>query len=307
VASAGTRGVTARIVGVLLIIAVSLAALEAGTRYAFTNVSRIEQRTDAEYRAAVRIRPMEGKPSLLLVGNSLLLEAIDFDLLKRLLPAEVRSYRLVIENTRLLDWKYGIRRLLADGSRPDYVVIAVGVTLVLPAQVRGEYSSYYLFRTADLPEIADTLGFDNTSASSLYFARYSLFYAGRNSLRSFVLNRANPAYAQLLHDLATRPATKVDPEHVRAAAEARLGDIRNVAEAYGTKVFFLIPPGFYPVEEAGTTAGAARARVPVLAPVHQGAWPATMFADSFHLNPRGAEEFTRLIVPQLTALLSEDR
>src|SRR3954468_3446923 len=141
--------------------------LEVGTRYAFSH-SRIERRIADEYRAAIGIRRVAGEPSMLLVGNSLLLDDVDVGLLRELLPQTVRTYQFAIVSTRLLDWKYGLRRLFQEGARPDYVVVTVGVTVMHGTDILGEYSPYYLFRTRDIKEIADTLGYDNTKASSLY-------------------------------------------------------------------------------------------------------------------------------------------
>src|SRR5271168_369303 len=97
-----------------------LCAFEAATRVGFTRVSAIESRTYTEYRGALAVR---GSKSVLLLGNSLLLEGVDLDRLRALLQPEMTPRRFVIEQTNFPDWYYGIRRLLAEGSRPDRIVL----------------------------------------------------------------------------------------------------------------------------------------------------------------------------------------
>ena len=298
-------GWSGRITLLVALLTASIIALEAGTRLAFSHISHIEQRIATEHANALAIRPEAGSKSVLLVGNSLLLLGVDPALLARELPSSVRAHRFVIENTQLLDWKFGLRRLLADGSRPDVIAVCVGETNMLPTAIRGEYSAYYLFRTSDIPEIADTLGYDNTRRSSLYFARYSLFFAGRSALRNFVLNRVDPAYGDLLHTLGGGAAVHVAPQLVEAAAEERLGEMRREAAKYGARLVLIVPPGFARNYELPVARGAARANVPVIAPVTQGGWGNEMYSDGFHLNDGGAREFTRLLAPQLAAVAND--
>lgn len=286
-------------------IVVSAGILEVGTRYAFSHVSRIEQRIHAEHSAATAIRPVDGKLSVLLVGNSLPLEAVDMRLLQQMLPTNVRATRFLIESTRILDWKYGLRRLFADGSRPDVIVLSVGVENMLPTAIRGEYSAFYLFRTSDIAEIADTLDYSLTQQTNLYVARFSMFYAGRNGLRNFVLNRVDAPYGMLLHALENVSQHRTDTRAIEGATRGRLGDLRALCEINGTLLITLIPPGFAPEAEAAVLRGAAAARVTVLDPVPQNSWSDAMFRDGFHLNEIGANRFTRELAPQLTAILSK--
>lgn len=177
---------------------------------------------------------------------------------------------------------------------------------MLPTVIRGDYSAYYLFRTSDIPEIADSVGYDNTRLSNLYFARYSLFYAGRSGLRNFVLNKLDPSYGNLLHSLAPGASAAPPEAPLEAATAERLRDMRASAEAHGARLVLIVPPGFATSYEAAVVRGAARARVPVIAPVPQGAWGQEMFRDGFHLNERGAREFTRLLTPLLAAAVTNE-
>jgi hypothetical protein len=208
-----------------------------------------------------------------------------------------------IEQTYLLDWQYGIRRLFADGSRPDVIAVVMGAVHVRPARIRGDYSAYYLFRTADLPEIAATLNYDLTKESSLYFARYSLFFAGRNNLRNFVLNKVDPSYSRFLHALATESAPKVDPAFIRSTAHERLNAMRRECDVNGAKLVFVIAPGSAPEEAAAVVLGAREAGIECLVPSQGESFPPSLFEDGFHLNATGATKFTRLLAPELENVL----
>ena len=287
----------------LVMAAVVLLSLEAATRLGFSHISKIERRIGSESRAACAIRPMAGLPSVLFVGNSLLLEDVDLDVLRELLPKNLRFSRFAIEQTYVVDWMYGTRRLFAQGSHPDVVILTVGPTHVRPTTIRGDYSAYYLFQTADIPAVASTLKMNLTQKCDLYLARYSLFYAGRNNTRNFVLTESYPAYASLLHTMVDRPAPQLQYELVKQAAAERLAFLRRTCEANGAKFVFLMPPGFFPGEEAAVLEGAKLADVPVLVPVHNGDFPMPLFRDGFHLSPGGAKTFTELLAPLLGAQL----
>jgi len=53
-----------------------------------------------------------------MLGNSLLLEGVEFPGLSRDLRPEIEARRFVVDNTSYLDWYYGIRSLLRRGARP---------------------------------------------------------------------------------------------------------------------------------------------------------------------------------------------
>ena len=59
-----------------------------------------------------------------------------------------------IEDTTYLDWAYGLRRLLAGGSRPSVVVMCISAKHLLSDATDGEGFAYFLMRLRDLPEVA---------------------------------------------------------------------------------------------------------------------------------------------------------
>src|SRR5204862_7607578 len=102
------------------------------------------------------------------------------------------------------------RRFFDEGSRPDMIVLCISAEHLISSRIRGDYSVYYLFRFWDIPQIRRDINYDLTKTSGLVLSRFSLFYAGRNNFRNFMLSRTAPAYTAMLQRLATRPA------HVRS-------------------------------------------------------------------------------------------
>ncbi len=62
---------------------------------------------------------------MLLVGNSLLNEGVQIDALRSDLASEYAVSRLVIEQTHYLDWYFGLRRLLEEGSHPSVIILTL--------------------------------------------------------------------------------------------------------------------------------------------------------------------------------------
>lgn len=203
-------------VSTLVALVLLLACLEVATRIGFTRISHIEARIHTDYRSALQTR--QGGPShptILLLGNSLLLDGLDYDGLRHELEPTARPVRFVIEATMYLDWYYGIQRLLSEGARPDRIVLCLNIPQLLSNRMlRSEYSAYYLIRTGDLASAGRDSGLDLTGISSLFFARYSMFYAGRNNLRNFALATVAPAYRDIAHSLASAPEVALSDEDI---------------------------------------------------------------------------------------------
>lgn len=256
-----------------------------------------------EHEAALQLRRASSISPVLLAGDSLLLEDIDMNVLPRTLGARVRLQRFSIEQTAYLDWLFGLRRLFSEGARPAVVVLCIAPNSLISSEIRGDYSSFYLFKPDDIPAIAKAAHYDLTKQSSLLFAHYSLFFAGRGNLRNFILNRVDPAYGAALHHLMTHPATPVSREDVLRICEPRFQELGRLCAAHGAHFVCVIPPGFG-IQEGSILEAGARAGIPVLVPVHTDAWPLTKFRDGFHLSESGAREFTEMLSPSLNSLLA---
>ncbi len=172
-------GATAGVVVLLGIIVSLLIFFEAATRLVIEHRSNVQQELNKEYEEAVRIRrhPASTGKELLVVGNSLVGHGLDFKMPQRSLSPEWEVHRYWIYNTGYEDWYFGLRRLFDEGSRPDIVAIDLAALHWYAPGIRGEYSSLYMFRAADIPELASEINLDRTRTSNLFFARYSKFYA----------------------------------------------------------------------------------------------------------------------------------
>ena len=265
-------------------------AIEGLTRLGFSHISRIEARISHDRRATVRIRKSD-KPAVLFVGNSLLLEGLDEARLRDSLAREAQPVRFPIEQTEYLDWYYGLRRLFADGSQPDFVILCMGVAHLISPQIRGDYSAYYLFRAGDIPQIGREVHYDLTKTSSLLLSRFSLFYAGRSALRNFVLTRSDPAYAEVMRNIGVEPSHRLADEEIERIAEIRLAALRQLCSSHGARFAFLLAPGFGAGESAVVNAG-KRSGTDVMVPIHLNEFDRDKFRDGFHLNHAGAEIFT---------------
>jgi hypothetical protein len=293
------------LVVLLVSLAAILAALELGTRIGFRLVSKIESRTMMEAQAARLTQPLvDGKPSMLLVGNSLMLEDVDYPALKRQLAARASVSRFVIEQTYYYDWYFGIRRLFAEGARPKEIVLGIQPSVIPMNRIRGDYSAYYLVSGRDLFDAARAMRYDLTQTSSLAFAHFSLFYAGRNNLRNFILNKLDPRYGELLHSLVTQRAPVVMSAEAARISTERLAAIDRLCRSHGTRFVYFVPPALG--DDAESVIAAIRnSGLPVLEPFKVNELASSYFRDGFHLNERGASVLTRKLAEELRSQLSE--
>jgi len=284
--------------------------LETGARVAFDRVSHIGKRTAGEYALAQSLspgRPVPGKrrdfPTILFVGNSLLLEGVDFpDLQQRVAPDGAQVSRFVIESTSWLDWYYGIRRLLAEGSRPNVIILCLDTPGLMSSSIRGDYSSYYLFQMRDIPAVAREAHYNLTRKSSLIIAHYSRFYADRDNLRVFLLNRLDPEYTKMMHEMTVWGGPLPSGTEIERVAEARLAALKAAGAPFGVRCILLVPPGFITGEKEISTA-AARVGAEVWVPISQDILPPSDYQDGYHLNQDGANIFTAALASKLENLV----
>ena len=276
--------------------------LELVTRLGFTRLSHIESRIAVEHRAALAIRKGSGTKQILLLGNSLPLEGIALSQLNRDLGARAHCTRFVIEATEYLDWYYGLRRLFADGSDPDIVLLCIDATHLKSFGIR-DYSAFYLFRVRDIPIVGKAAHYDLTKTAGLFFAHYSLFYAGRNGIRNYVLNHADDPYAELVRNLPKPPGSfsrqETDPEPLEAQ---RLTAIRQLCGEKTKQFVLLIPPGFGSGNESVQAAGKDSA-TEVMIPVRHDEFGRELFRDGYHLTEAGAKSFTARLATELNGYL----
>jgi hypothetical protein len=278
-----------------------LALAEVGAK-AILRISRIQRRTTSEIAAATRMHggTINGIRRVLILGNSLLLEGVDFSVLQHGLGPQIELGRLVVEQTFYLDWYYGLRKLFAAGSRPDLIVLKLNAVQLLDNGIRGDYSANRLFAAADLLGVAHGAGLSATQASSLWFAHYSTFYGNRAEIRTWLLWSLIPQLEELTPHLGRFRPPHLTRGAILRAAPARLGALRQMAASCGVGFVLLVPATLAVDDETTALIEAGRrAGVVVLAPVAQGVIPPYEFSDGFHLNSAGAQRYSAALVPVL--------
>src|SRR5580693_5151534 len=103
--------------------AIFLVALEISSVYLLRHHSATFARISQQYIGALKMRPAgPGEPpSVLIVGNSLLLHDVQLDRLQALTSARMRIKPIFLEATGYYDWFYALKRLFRQGARPQVV------------------------------------------------------------------------------------------------------------------------------------------------------------------------------------------
>src|SRR3989454_4653932 len=225
------------------ICALFIVALEFFSDFVLKHHSETYARVSRQYAEAVKMRPAKpGEPtSVLMIGNSLLLEGVDVDRLKELTSSQMHIYRIFLEATGYYDWFYGLQRLFREGSRPQVVVLGVGVNSFLANSVRQDYVPLMLFDMRDSLGVASDLKMDRTATSNLLLAHSSVFWDTRTVLRAQILRHAVPHYTELVLLLKPQPSIP-RPEQFQKIANYRLERLRELCESHGAKLILLVPP-----------------------------------------------------------------
>ncbi len=301
---------TSAIVVLLGIIIGLLVSFEAFTRVFVERRSNVQQELNREYDDAVRIRkdPTSARRQLLVVGNSLVGRGLDFKLLERSLSPEWQVHRYWIYNTAYEDWYFGMRRLFAEGSRPDVVAIDLAALHWYARGIRGDYSSLYMFQAADIPEIAGEAGMDRTKMSNLFFARYSKFYALRSETRKVVLQAFLPDLPKMYDLFKPTVGRRLSNREVLALLEPRVARMSKLVEANGASLVLIVPPIPRPGEEyhAELMAAARRAGAEALIPMSCSDVPAKNFVDDMHLSAQGASLYTAKLAALMRPMLDAE-
>jgi hypothetical protein len=283
-------GIVALLAGLALI----LLGLEVGSPWILTHLSRTERRVESETQAAHTLRPFtpDGRPTVLLVGNSLLLEGVQFDALRDNLSSEYAVSRFAIEQTHYLDWYFGLRRLLEEGSRPSVIVLTLATDQLASRFTLGESFARRQMSLSDFPLTVRQAKLDKTTSSAYLFAHWSNWLADKGFLRQDVLILLVPNFRGLAARIADHGPHVNDPSVLLGMAQQRLPQLHDLAQTYGVRIVLLVPPTLrqdhsQEVQELGDKAG-----VPIWVLSPPGEFPPNLFSDGFHLNDRGSEIFT---------------
>lgn len=274
-------------------------------RFGIGPASRIEGRIERESRAALSIKKGAGETkTLLMIGNSLLLEGVDFPVYRNYMAPEVSATRFVVEQTDFLDWYYFLRKMYHSGGQPDIVVLNLTATQLANDQIRGEYFAYRMLSTGDVLSAARAAHLSATQTFSLLLGNLSAFYGTRSETRKFVLAKLIPGMNDLVAALVPRgAAAPLEREFAVQRLSERLLALDQLVREHGGK-FILVEPaslgvhGLEYMAEAGQRTG-----VPVLEPMRAGSLSKTDFRDGFHLTPEGATRHTSALGPLMRQAL----
>ena len=273
-------------------------AIEALSGWVLDRSSLTQQRINAELPAVLRLRQGSAeKKSILIVGNSLLVEGLKPDLLQADLGKNYQVAPLLIESTSYFDWYYGLRRLFREGSRPDIVIVGLAATMFLERQVRPDYFSQNLLDRRDTLAVSHDLGYSRTAAASLFAGTLSRFWGNRSVIRNRVLDTVFPGMAVLARTLARRPKPGLTQEQFDAQLErvlpSRLSALHLLCQQYGAELVILLPPVAEANDHLAVVSKVAHTmRTSVILPLHSETLTASDFSDGIHLTDTRAIDFT---------------
>src|SRR6266699_260697 len=226
------------------ICAILIIALEISSAYLVNHHSPSYVRVSRQYEEAVKTRPSgPGEPpSVLMVGNSLLLQGVKVDRLQKLTSSSMRIHPVFLEATGYYDWLYGLRGLFRRGASPQVVVVGVGVNYFLENGVRQDYAPMlFFFDSRDTLAVASDLHLDRTATSNLLLAHSSAFWDARTPIRTLILRHMVPHIEGLFSLIYPRPAIPEGREFEETAVP-RLQRLRELCEGHGAKLILLVPP-----------------------------------------------------------------
>ena len=218
------------------------------------------------------------------------------------LGPEWKAQRLVIEQTGLLDWYFGLKRLLREGVRPDAIVVMLNTRQVLFRFVLGETFAHFLMDAPDLPEVSQRANLHPTDATGYLVGRYSEFYGSRGTLRKVLLGKLIPGMASLAALIVPAGSQPLDPHKVELDTGEKLSLLKRMSEEWKLPILLAIPPTGEKLNyNENCLAGARAAGVTVIMPVPNGELGQQYFRDGFHLNQAGVDAYT----PRLAVALKD--
>ena len=290
-------GIAALLTGLALI----LLGLELSSPVILTRLSKIERRVENETQAAHTLRPFtpDGQPTVLLVGNSLLLEGVQVDALRDNLSPQYAVSRLAIEQTHYLDWYFGLRRLLEGGSRPSVIILTLATDQLASRFTLGESFAHRQMSALDFPLAVREAKLDKTTASTYFFAHWSNWLADKGFIRQDVLILLVPNFRALAGRIADHGPHVNDPAVLLGMAKQRLPELHDLAQTYGVKIVLLVPPTLHQDHSQEVQVLGDKAGVPVWVLSPPGEFPPDLFFDGFHLNSQGSEIFTARLASRI--------
>jgi len=300
----------------LSFVIVVLTGLELTTRFVVVRMSNTERRFTGEYQAALSAGRDKSRPTVLLVGNSLLFEDVLPGPFQAAMAPAVDARVFPVYQTMYYDWYYGLRNLFEHGSRPTVVGLVIARWHLTSDFIRGPYTAHRLLGVRDLIDLSGELDLHPTQLSSYLAAHLSAFYGLRTEVRSNVLKLVVPGVDNLAPVFGgfapfvetTRPTPAVD---LFPAARDRLIKLRDLSSSYGARFILVLPPvgpdrrqldADDPVRRAAAAAGVQAVETASL-----DSYPETAFRDGLHMNEMGARRYTTELADALRTIAAVRR
>jgi|SRR5271157_320643 len=289
-------------IALLCTVFVLLALIEAASVVGFDRTSKVERRELSERQTLLGVRDSEAgdDPHIAVLGNSLMLEGVDVSLLRAKMEPMYTPVPYFVLGTNYYDWFFGLKRLFAEGMRPQYILLGLSPNQLAAPGIKGDYSARYLFQQSDLIDIVRKTHMDATTASGFLLAHYSEYYSTREITRGFFMSRVLPGVGELLH---SRLGTFHDPELKEAVLEPlaadRLTALDQLCRANGSHFVLVVPPSYQKGAQIIERAGRERG-VTVLLPVAEDEFDASYYqSDGIHMNGKGSQVFTTRLAARL--------
>jgi len=278
--------------------------LEVSSPIILAHLSHTEQRIAVELKATQKLRPTtsDGRPTVLFVGNSLLLEGVQMDALHDQLAPQYEVTRYAVEQTHYLDWYFGLRKLIQEGSHPSVIVLTLATDQLASPYTLGEAFARRQMSTRDFPRVVRETDLDRTTASNYVFAHWSKWLANKGFIRQCVMILTVPKFRDLGARIADHAAHVNDAKQLMAMAQKRLPELAELQSECGVKIVVMVPPTLREdhsaeIQKVGESAGVS---VWVLSP--PGEFPRSYFRDGFHLNAEGSGIFTARLSEQIRSM-----
>jgi hypothetical protein len=292
--------------GIILLLAglvTICAGLEFSSSRILAHLSRIQRRINGEMANAKHIPPTQnGHPTILMVGNSLLNEGVQIDVLRADVASDYAVNRLVIEQTHYLDWYFGLRRLLEEGSHPSVIILTLEPAQLASTFTLGESFARRQLSLRDFPRVVHEADLDRTTASTYFFAHFSNWLGDKAYIRQAVTILLVPHFRELAGRIADHGAHITERGPLVTAAQHRLPELAELAKAYGVQIIVLFPPALKENYSVDIQQVGASANVPVWVPSPPGEFSRDLYRDGYHLNDKGAPIFTERLAQLIRAL-----
>lgn len=299
----------------LLCICIIFGSLELFAFFIYPRISRIQNRTVKELCDAKQIRKTDslGKPIILLIGNSLMFDGIDFDLLKKGTDSLFTIKRLGIEQTQYLDWYYGLKNLFSQGMKPSLILICLGPEHYFGNGIRTEVFAHDLLKLNDLFQIKKDAQLNNTNTSLLAFAHLSSWLGNRTELVKWIMSLIIPGLDEMTSLLQQKRNNMPSDTLFLNTIRPRFFKLDSLCRSYGSNIAILLPSIQSHKNSTDILISEANhAGIRVIIPVIPGQFDASLFkSDRYHLNETGAKAYTaslnNCILRSLTPLFYNKR